>query len=379
MRTVVLPIESSRASGRNLLSGIANYARLHGPWTIYWEPGGLDEIFHRLKNLNADGIIMRDSERLEAVLRFGFPVIIIEHHISTIPDVVHLITDSQTIGRLAAEHLMQCGLKHFAYCGFDNKPWSLARSQSFNKSISKEGHSCSIYKQPKSTKTISWEKEQKYAVDWLKTLPKPVGLMTCNDDRSQQVLQACKIADLKVPEEVAIIGVDNDELICNLSDPPLSSVSINFERAGYEAAAALDQMMKGEAINTIQILVHPTHIVSRQSTDITAINDQEVARAVNFIRNNAKANLGVDDIVKTTALSRRVLEKRFRKFLGRTILDEIHRVRTNQIAQMLVETNLSILEIAMTFGFQGTEHIARYFQKEKGLNLVSYRIKYGRK
>ena len=322
---------------------------------------------------------MRDSERLEAVLRFGFPVIIIEHHSSNIPDLVHLVTDSHTIGRLAGDHLMHCGFKNFAYCGFDNKPWSVARCLSFNKLITSAGYSCSVYKHPFSPKSITWEKEQKYMVEWLKALPTPIGLMTCNDDRSQQVLQACKLADLKVPEEISIIGVDNDELICNLSDPPLSSVSINFERAGYEAAAALDQMMKGQIVDKTEILVHPTHIVQRQSTDITAINDQEVARAVNYIRNQAKENLGVENVVRVTALSRRILEKRFRKFLGRTILDEIHRVRTNQIAQMLVETNLSILEIAMTFGFQGTEHIARYFHKEKGMNLINYRMQYGRK
>lgn len=376
MRTVVLPIESSRASGRNLLCGIAKYSRLHGPWTFYWEPGGLEEIFPRLRKLNADGIIMRDSERLEEVLDIGIPVIIVGHYREKIPESVNIITDSKRIGRMAAEHLLDCGFRNFAFCGNEDKPWSVERCASFSERIAAESWETFVYRQPFFPRKITWEKEQKYLVEWLLHLPKPVGLMTCNDDRSQQVLQACKMAALKVPEEVAILGVDNDELICNLSDPPLSSVSINFERAGYEGAAVLDRLMNGKTVGEKEILVHASHIVARQSTDITAINNADVANAVSFIRKNAKQCLRVSHVVQSTALSRRVLEKRFRDCLGRTILEEIRRVRANQIAQMLVETNMSILDIALSFGFLGTEHIARYFQREKGMSLIEYREKY---
>jgi LacI family transcriptional regulator len=379
MRTVVLPIESSRESGRDFLKGIAKYSRLHGPWTFYWEPGGLDEVFPRLKNLNADGIIMRDSERLEEVLRLGFPVIVFGHNLERIPNFIPVITDSRNIGKMAAEHLLNCGFANFAYCGFDDISWSIERSVSFRNNITKAGFETSLYKQPAPYKKLTWEKEQHFLVEWLMELPKPVGLMTCNDDRSQQVVQACKIANLKVPEDVAIIGVDNDELICDLSDPPLTSVALNFERAGYEGAQILDRLMEGKQVNVKEITIYATHIVTRQSTDITAIEDVDVANAISFIRNHARESVRVDDVVNAIPLSRRVLEKRFRKHLNRSILEEIRRVRTNQISQLLVETNMTISQISISLGFNGDEHIARYFRKEKGMSLLNYRKQFGRK
>jgi LacI family transcriptional regulator len=377
MRTVVLPIESSRSSGRELLRGIAKYSRLHGPWTFYWEPGGLDEVFPRLKNLNADGIIMRDSELVKEVMSFGFPLIVVGHHFKKIQGVTNIISDSKAIGRMAADHILKSGLKHFAFCGFDDKPWSVERSVSFSARIKNAGFSTSIYKPPSNPATLTWEKEQDHLVKWLKSLPTPVGLMCCNDDRSQQALQACKIAELKVPDEVAIIGADNDELICELSDPPLSSVSVNFERAGYEGAAKLDQLMDGKKVDDEDILIYASHIVPRLSTDITAIDDPDVSRAVRYIRLHATENICVSDVVDVVPLSRRVLEKRFRDQLGTTILQEIRRVRTDKIAQMLIETNLSVSQIALSLGFNGNEHISRYFQREKNMSLLKYRKTYG--
>jgi LacI family transcriptional regulator len=379
MRTVVLPIESSRASGRNLLNGIAKYSRLHGPWIFYWEPGGLDEIFPRMKNLNADGIIMRDSNRLDEILNLGLPVVIVSHHLKMVPELVNIVTDSVQIGRMAADHLLGCGFKDFAYCGVPDKPWSAERCVSFCNRIADAGYKTETYPHPAKSKNISWGKEQEIVMKWLQSLPKPCGLMACNDDRSQQVLQACKLASIKVPEELALIGVDNDELICELSAPPMSSVSVNFERAGYEGASALDRMMKGKEVKNRQVSVRATHVVPRMSTDITAIHDSDTAEAVRFIRQHARSNLSVDDVVKVTTVSRRVLEKKFRKYLGRTIMEEIRRIRTNQIARMLIETNMSICEVALSFGFLGTEHIARYFQKEKGMSLLAYRARFGHK
>ncbi|MBI1390188.1 MAG: helix-turn-helix domain-containing protein [bacterium] len=379
MRNVVLPIESSRASGRDLLRGVAKYSRLNGPWTFYWEPGGLDDIFPHLKSLKADGIIMRDSPLLHEVMRLGVPVIVVGHHLEKIPGMVNIMSDSRTIGRMGAEHLVKCGFHHFAYCGLDDKPWSNERSESFAEYVASCGYKAEIYKQPFFPRMISWGKERKYLVEWLKSLPKPVGLMACHDDRGQQVLHACKVARLKIPDDVAIIGVDNDELVCNLSDPPLSSVAVNFERGGFDGAAVLDRLMNGEKVKQDEILVRPTHIVARQSTDVTAVKDEIVAEAVRYIRQSAKENIGVDDVVSAVTVSRRVLEKRFRDQLDRSILHEIRRVRANLIAQMLVETNLSVSQISLAMGFNGNEHIARYFQREKGMSLSAYRKTYGRR
>lgn len=203
--------------------------------------------------------------------------------------------------------------------------------------------------------------------------------MTCDDEQGRHAIEACKIAGLHVPEQVAIIGVDNDELVCALSYPPLSSVAPNTERAGYEAAELLDKMMAGKKMKNKNIIVHPTHIMTRQSTDILTIEDHEVAEAVRFIRQHAKEPIQVTDVVNAIALSRRVLERRFRKVLNRSVLAEIRRVRIETVAQMLVETDLSISQIALTLGYPDVKNIARYFRREKEMSLLAYRKKYGRK
>ncbi len=377
MKTVVLPIESSRISGRALLRGIVKYSRLHGPWTFYWEPGGLGEVLPRLKNLNTDGIIMRDSELVDEVKQLSIPVIVFCHHCPRVEGVPNIITDSRAIGRMAADHLLKSALKQFAYCGFDDKPWSVERRESFTKQIAAAGFATKTYSPPSDPLRLAWENELYYMVEWVKSLPTPIGIMCCNDDRSQQVLQAAKLAERKVPEEIAIIGVDDDELICELSDPPLSSVSVNFERAGYEGAALLDQMMNGENLNDQEITIYASHVAPRFSTDMTAIEDQDVAKAVRFIRTHSNKNICVDDVVDAAPLSRRVLEKRFRDQLDTTILQEIRRVKTDKIAQLLIETNLSVSQIALSMGFNGNEHISRYFQREKNMSLLQFRKTYG--
>jgi LacI family transcriptional regulator len=217
--------------------------------------------------------------------------------------------------------------------------------------------------------------------DWLKSLPKPVGLMTCTDDRSQDVVEASKIAGVHVPEDLAIIGVDNDELVCELSSPPLSSIALNTQRSGYEAAELLDKLMSRKRIKmaNLTIVVHPTHIVTRQSTDILAIEDRDVVAAVRFIRRNAREMIQVDDVVDTVAVSRRSLEQRFRRELGCSVLAEIKRARIDQVARMLVETNLSVSQIALALGYSGVENIARYFRSEKGMSPLAYRKLYGQK
>jgi LacI family transcriptional regulator len=217
---------------------------------------------------------------------------------------------------------------------------------------------------------------------WLKSLPKPLGLMACNDDRGQHVIEACKIAGLRVPDEVGIIGADNDELVCELSDPPMSSVAVNFERAGYESAEVLAQLISGHArkrSRSNQIIVQATHVVARQSTDILSISDLALGKGLRFIRQRGNEALNVADVVLAAGLSRRVLEKRFRKLLGRSVLSEIRRVRVEHICRMLVETNQSVSQIALALGYDGVEHFARYFRAEVQMTPLAYRKRFGQK
>jgi len=376
---ILLLIESSRASGRSLLRGIANYVHHHGPWSFYWEPGGLEKVWPKLKSLDLDGIILRDVDKLEEVLSFRIPGVVVGHGRTEVSGLVNVVTDSSAIGRVAAEHLLACGFRQFAYCGMqysplEEVPWSELRRQSFALRIQEAGFVCHDFLPPWPLNGAAWRRERGAMARWLRSLPKPLGLMACNDDRARQVLEACKLAQVPVPDSVGIVGVDNDEVVCGLSDPPLSSIAVNFERAGYEAAHALDRLMRGLPVASSRIVVQATHILVRRSTDCVAVEDGSVAKALRFIRDNARCGeLGVADVARASGVSRRVLEKRFRRDLGYSILHEIRRLRTDQIAQLLVESQLSVGQIADSLGFGDVQHFARYFRAGKKMSPLAYR------
>ena len=274
---------------------------------------------------------------------------------------------------MAAEHLLEHGLRNFGYCGFDDMYWSVQRGENFCARISEAGFKTSVYKQPKSRANRLWFREEAVLAEWLRGLPKPVGIMACNDDRGQHITEACANAKLSVPYEVAIIGVDNDDQVCDLSNPPLSSVALDVEKAGFRASELLDRMMKGEKMPAQTVIVPPNRVVMRQSTNIMAVEDKLVSQALNFIRKNAKSLIQVEDVIKELSVSRRNLHDKFTKVLGRSVYDEIRRVRIDHISQMLIETDLSISDIVSSLGYDNTNHIARYFKQKMGISPVDYR------
>ncbi len=378
---VVLLIESSRASGRSMLKGIADYAHHQGPWSFYWETGGLEKAWPVIKRLDADGIILRDVDVLDDVLALGIPAVVVGHRHEEVLGQVNVITDSANIGRLGAAHLLDCGFKHFAFCGLsqahqERTPWSAVRQESFCAQILHAGFTAPACYELASF-SQDWANERAALADWLKSLPQPVGLLACNDDCGQRVMEACRVAGLAVPDAVGVIGVDNDELVCGLSDPAMSSVAIGFERAGYEAAEALDRLMKGTRRVPRQIFVRATHVVARRSTDVVAMEDAQLVKALRFIRDHAREPVDVKSVARAAGLSRRALERRFRVNLQRSVLDEIRRLRTDQIARLLVETTLPVSAIAESLGFADVQHFARYFRAGKHASPLAYRRQHG--
>ncbi len=373
MKKIVLLVETSREFGRQLICGVARYARINGPWSFYREPIGLKSSIPRLTEWKPDGIIMRDSLVKKELIDLKLPTISVVHD-SKYPNYLPVVvTDAITIAKLASEHLLSKGIKNFAFCGFDNFIWSNERKRNFTNYIEESGYKVHLYNQRSNKKVYNWEKEQTQVKEWVKSLPKPVGIMACNDDRGQHILEICKLLNLKVPEEVAVIGVDNDPMICELGDPPLTSIALNVEPAGYAAAKLLGQLMDGEEMKGQQILVSATHVVQRQSTDLMAVDDVEVAKAISYIKQNAKNKILVADVVKQTNLARRSLEIRFRKVLHRSINREIRRTRVDWIIKLLIETDLPISEITSLFSFTDIEHISRYFKAETGMGLKEFR------
>jgi LacI family transcriptional regulator len=394
MWKVILIFDTSGAASRRTIQGIARYSSLHGPWVFFREPpfyvitSGKLKTIKKLPDLDdqkADGIIAHIpyTRNGSQFIPEGIPAVVSPYSIRQFPHFRNLITDNVALGKMAAEYFLDRGFRNFAYCGFGGMYWSRERGESFAKRLKRAGFKTNFYQhgQLLSRTPIKFSRADTEALlaEWLKSLPKPLAVMACNDDRGQGITEACKIAGLRIPYDVAVLGVDNDDLICDLTNPQLSSIAVDNERAGYDAAEMLEQMMAGKKTNKQVIVARPTHIVTRQSTDLFAVEDREVVEALRFINEHAREPIHVDEVVSAAVLSRRVLERRFRQVLGRSILDEIRRVRIEQVVRILTETNMSVSEIATTLGYPGVEHIARYFRREKGMSLLAYRKQYGQK
>jgi len=369
---------------RELLRGFTRYSHTYSPWSYYpastllGKRKSARDILKQVSKWRPDGIITRFTDCLEDLIEMDLPTVLASwpvDHVLT-PKIAFIHGDYYAVGKMAADHLVNLGFRHFAYCGYADLYWSELRGDTFGQFLAEHGHDCSVYRQPRSNALQYWDKEQHYLTRWLQSLPKPVAILACNDMRGQHVIEACKLLGLSIPFEVSILGVENDELICETSTPTLSSIARNSERAGYDAAKTLNDLMKGTADIPNNIIVHPTHVVDRISTEYMAVRDNDLVDALRFIRFNTNNPIQVDDVVHETHVSRRVLESKFRKFVKRSINQEIRRVRVDSIAQMLVDTEMNMLEIAHASGFNSVDHIARYFRQEKNMSPREYRKQY---
>lgn len=370
IKKVALLIETSTSYGRSLIRGIIQYANIANHWIFYSEPRGLFEKIPRLDRWELDGIIMRDTPENLKLMELNIPTIISLRYQDKISSVPNIIGNSKTIGKMAAKYFHEKGFKNFAFCGFDHFPWSSEREESFVNTIRPKDN-VFVYKQ--RAKKFDYERELNSIAQWLLSLPKPIAIMTCNDVRGTHVLEACKIAQIRVPLEVAVLGVNNDDMICNAMSPPLSSIALNTHKAGQQAAICLEKMMNNNKIIDQNIVVEPEYVVTRRSTDILAIDNLEVATAIEFIKLNSRKFLQVNDVVAATGTNRRSLERHFRQLLNRTIHEEITRTRIDAISKMLIDTDLSILEIATRMEFNNVNHISRYFKAAKGLTPSEFR------
>lgn len=377
---VALLIETAREYGRGLLRGVSRYARLHGRWAFYITPGDFAQAVPKMNQWGGTGIIARleTPQMARAILKSRLPVVALDlsHGQLAAGDplarVCEVRSDSWAAGRLAAEHLLERGFVHYAFAGVPNRIWSERRQEGFCEHLKAAGHSISCYPAP-AKRNREWAREQSILAAWIAALPKPVGLMACNDDRGREVLEACRAAGIRVPEDVAVIGVDNDELLCDLADPPLSSVALDAERGGYEAAALLDRLMQGRIRKPHRIVVAPTGVVTRRSTDVIAMEDREVAAALRYIHDRAGEPISVDEIVRSMAVSRRSLEIRFRKVVNRSIHSEIQRVHLQRAQQLLRETDLSIAVVARRSGFGSASYLSSVFSGSAGMTPARYR------
>jgi LacI family transcriptional regulator len=364
---VALLIETSNSYARGLLRGVYAYLREHRPWSIYLpEQGRGDAPPTWLKSWHGDGIIARiENARIaKAVRETGAPAVDVSAA-RLMPELPCIETDNEAITRLAFDHLFERGFRNLAYCGDDRFQWSIERALWFGEMAREAGCSLAVYPPDRRRATsIAWEQEEKELAAWLRHLPKPCGLMACYDIRGRQVLDVCRRGGVAVPDELAVVGVDNDDLLCSLTDPPLTSVTPDTHRTGFEAAELLDQLMAGRKVAGGLCRIKPTGIVTRQSTDVLATADAEVSSAVRYIRDHACDGIKVDDVLKIVPVSRRILESRFKKMLGHTPHEEILRVQLQRVRQLLEETDLSLSVIADRAGFKYVEYLSVVFKRQ---------------
>lgn len=371
---VLLMIESSRESGRQFIAGVAEYAQHFGPWRFHWQPGGLKGLARPLGQFRYDGVILRDVADLKAVRAAGVPAIVLGHTKGHVPGTVFVGVNNEAVSQAITSHLRQRGFRHFAFCGYHQVPWSEARQESYCRVLLEEGFPTDCFLVPrKAMQDLTGVGRRAQLKRWLRSLPRPVALMAANDELGEQLIALCKEAEIRVPEACAVIGADNDPVVCGLSDPPLSSVNIRFREAGYRAAAALDRLMKGQAPGSWSIVAEAGDVVERQSSNIIAVEDPAVAKALRFIHQHARGPVPVRDIARASGVSRRVLEQRFRQTLSRSVLQQHRQVRAAHIARFLTETDLPLAQIAEQTGFSQLSHFTRFFRDLRAQTPAAYR------
>jgi len=373
---IILLVELSRPIGRDLVRGIIRYSRLYGPWSFYAEQLWIKDQINKVKDWKADAVVVHydDENVLNKVSELNIPTISTNgFHKDKFPQFNDITGNNFQIGKIAAEYFLNRGFKNFAYCGAAlPTSWSTQRAASFKEHIF-DKHNNPTFSDWISTDIPKWDLEQKTMAQWLLSLPKPVAVFACNDERGQHVLNACRLADIKVPFEVAVLGVDNDDILCNLSDPPLSSIVLNFEKAGFQTAQAISDLARPGANGKKEITIEPVNVITRLSTDITAIEDKTVLSALNFIKKNADKAVQVSDVAAYIGMTERGLQKKFHKALDTSVMKEINRVRIDEFCDLLVKTDLTLWEIAGKLGFSSFDNISRFFQSQIGMPPTRYR------
>jgi len=377
-KKVALLIESSNGYARELLQGIRTWQQEHGAWAIRLsEHARGTPVPDWLCRWRGDGVIARiENPRIATALKLTrMPVVDVSAALER-PVFPRVASDSEAICQLAIEHFREQGFRHFAYCGDTRFLWSVRRSGFFRNQVRARGGAFSAYGEASGLRPAAAEAEIAAIAKWLKTLPKPVGVFACYDVRGHQVLEACKLARLEVPLEVGVLGVHNDELLCELCDPPLSSIIPNARRAGYEAAALLAQMMAGNARPPAVQLILPLGVAARQSTDVVAIKDEPVAAAARYIREHAMQGIQVKDVLRAVPMSRTLLERRFRGVFGRSPGAYISKVRIEGVKTLLATSALAVCEIADRAGFEHAEYLSVAFRRATGMTPSQYRARH---
>ncbi len=373
---VALIVETSVVYGRQILHGVARYLRGNKGWSVFLDERELEAPPPDwLLDWDGDGVICRPTTPAlaEVLLKRELPVVDLNDRYGFL-GLPRISSDMAAVGRIAAEHLLERGFRNLAFCGFRGELWSQERCQGVREAVKGRGELCGVFESERQgLRELAWQEERGHIGQWLLSLPRPLGIVACNDVRGHHVLDACRFLDIAVPETVAVVGVDNAPTFCELCSPPLSSVMPDAERIGYEAATLLDELMAGAPKRELDLRLPPKEIVTRQSSDALAIADALVVDALRFIREHACEGISVKDVLARLPTSRSSLERAFRQHIGRSPHEEIRHIRVKRVKQLLAETDYTLARIAELAGFEHPEYMMVQFKRLTGRTPSQWR------
>ncbi|NDV82042.1 DNA-binding transcriptional regulator [Bacteroides sp. 51] len=381
MARLILLTDFSEEYAKLLLKGIVQYSKEHTPWVLckmplsYRDVHGIEGVLEWALKWKADAIIGQfyPTDKINLFKENG--IIAIAQDFKTRFKQIPNITGAHHLaGRMGASYFIQKGFKNFAFYGFKDIVWSEERCTGFKDELIVNNLGNKFFEYQNTTFKELWYYEPENLINWLKALPKPIGLMTCDDNQAHHITEICKQYEIKIPEEIAVLGVDNDDAICSLTNPPLSSINQAVEKGGYETAKLIDQLMQSPDMPYEDIIVLPTHVITRQSTDIYATNDKYIAIVLKHIHQNIDQKLNVNDISRLVPLSRRLLETKFKQVTGLPVYAYIFKLRIEKFAQTMLESSAPIVEIAMNLGLSDYKNISRQFKQVKGCTPSEYRL-----
>ena len=365
---VALLVETTRTYTREVLGGVKRFIAAHGPWSTFLELRALDSAPPAwLRDWDGDGILTRTftQEMADLISRTGLPAV--ELRATNLKgDRPFVGMDNASIGRSVAEHFFERGYRQFAAYSLRTERFFIERVQNFVRSVESYGCRCFELPETLSDSAADWEKSQDTLINWLSLLPKPVGIFAANDQLGVRLLDACQRAGVAVPEEVAVVGAENEETLCSFATPALTSVRFDGQTVGYKAAELLERLMSGKSVKLRETLIPPKGIIVRASSDELVINDRLVANAVRLIREDANKGLNVDNLCQRLNVSRSTLDRRMKSALNRSPKEEISRIRFREVERLLIETDLTMETIAELTGFTHSHYLQAAFKQIYG-------------
>ena len=383
MLRLLIISDFTEAFPSKLLSGIVRYSRRKEQWVICRMPPayksliGIPGVVKWAKDWGADAVIgqFEQNDDVGLFARNGI-VCVAQDFKQRFKNIPNITADYIGTGRMAARYYLERGFKHFGFFGFNHVCWSDERCEGFRKEVESAGIGATVHIYNLQDIDHLWYYERDKLREWLRSIPKPIGIMACDDNQGNNLVEACHSAGVKIPSEVSVMGVDNDELLCSLGSTALSSIYVDIEDGGYRTAELIEQLVTNPDIRVGDVVLRPIKVVERISTAAFATDDVQIQKAVKFIHQNYQKKISVSDVMEEVALSRRLLERRFKSVTGQTLYQYISDQKIRHFAEMLHDTNDQVVNIALSLGETDTKSISRRFKQIYGCSPVEWREKF---